>query len=268
MLKKIFFKYILPIVVIFISSIFLVNADFFAVKDLSFVNTKNTDRIFLAGIAKESMEGKYFGLYNKNNFLFYPESEIENSLKEQEKKIKSVNISYSGWTGNIEIDVEEKAAAYLYCAEKKEKCYFMESDGKIFTEFIQSETGILKKDFLVFVEKIKDKNIPAEFLPEAEFEKIIALIGEIKNISLEIKKVEKKEFGEIVFSTKNGSKIIITEKQDFSKIPDTLVKLSSRKSLKIDKNKKDFAQGFAYMNLSFGESIYVCILGEECENNY
>ena len=153
--------------VVFTGSIFFINAEFFAVKNIDFTNTKNTDASYLRGIAKESLEGKYFELYNKSNFIFYPESFIESELLRQEKRIKSVNISYAGFSGDIEIDVEEKQAAFLYCPEgdkkKESSCYFMEQDGKIFTKFNQEETGVLKKDFLVFSEKHTEGEVPETY---------------------------------------------------------------------------------------------------------
>jgi len=267
-IKKIFFRFFLPAVVIFVSSVFLFNAHFLAVKNISFVNTKNIDKSFLEGVIREAMEGKYFGLYNKNNFIFYPETKVENAIKSQEKRVKSVDISYSGFSGNIEIDIEEKKPVYLYCVGKKEKCYFAEFDGKIFTEFSQKETGIPKKDFLILTEKPKDKKIPERFLEEEDFQKVIALVAELETLPIKIQKIEKRDFGEIILKTKNNTKIIINTEQDFSKIPKTLKKVSIKKDLKINKIKKDFPKDLKYINLSYGESVFYCVAGELCQNNY
>jgi hypothetical protein len=140
------------VVIVFTASIFFVNADFFRIKSTNFVNIQNSDMSYLLGIFNESIEGKYFGLYNKNNFLLYPESKAEEKLLEVEKRIKSADISYSSFSGDIEVDIKEKTAVFLYCVNKKTDCYFMEKNGQIFVEFNQTETDILKSDFLVFFE--------------------------------------------------------------------------------------------------------------------
>ena len=269
MLKKIFFRYFLPAIIIFISSIFIFNAKFLSVGEISFINSKNIDTSFLYSILKESLDGKYIGLYSKKNFIFYPETYLEENLKKADKKIKSLKISYKGFSRDIEIDIEKKKEEFIFCTKnEKEKCFFMEESGKIFTEFKQLETETLKKDFLKFIEISKNKNIPEFILEEKGFKKVLELIKELKKTNLEIKKVEKRKFGEMVFYTKNNSKIVFQMNQDFSKIPETIEKLSIKKDLKISKTEKDFEKKIEYLNLSFGENIFYCLEGEECKSNY
>ncbi len=267
--KKIFFKYFLPASIIVVLSIQIFNASFLKIENISFMNASYINENLLKEIIKEQISKKYFGIYNKNNFIFYPESKIEKELKAQEKRIKSVNIVYDNFfSRNIKIDIEERVAIYLYCENKKKDCYFIDKDGKIFAEFNSEETDTKKEDFLVFEVRKKEKVEMDRFWTYYKFEKIINLIEKIDNIGIKIVRVEKKDFEEIIFHTKNKTKIVINKNQDFLKIPRTLTRLSTREDLKIDKNKKDFVKKISYINLSFGEKVYVCFVGEICQKNH
>jgi hypothetical protein len=253
----------IPLFLLFIGTIFFINADFFSLKNIEFHGNKNVDIEVLKEKINLELEKKYSKIYSKNNFLFYPKSLIEKIILEN-KKIKTVDISYKNFYSDIEIDITEKEAEFLYCI-KNDKCFFMEKNGEIFTEFNQGEVEKNKKDFFIFFENTEKKSF---FLGEQNFLEIQKLISDMNSINLNVEKIEKKDFNEFIIYLGSGTKIVFSLNQNYLKITESLKKISSKKSLKINKEKKSFSSDVMYINVSNGENIFYCLRGDGCEENY
>lgn len=263
-MKRIFFRFLIPLFVFFLGVIFLLNSHFLSIKNIEIVGNKNVITRDIKNGMESILSDRYFGLYNKNNFLFYPEDDLEKNILSNQK-IKSVDISYKDFKGNLLVEVIEKVPKFLYCI-KNDICFFMEGDGKIFTEFNEHETEIKKEDFFVFWEgaAIGTEN----FLEEKDFLRVYNLVLEMESIDLKVSSLEKREFNELVMHMSNETKIIFSLHQDFLKIIESVKKISSKKSLKINKEDKDFSSDVVYINMSYGENIFYCLVGEGCEENY
>jgi hypothetical protein len=260
-IKKLLFYFFIPSFSLFITSILLVNSDFFSISSKEFIGYEKVDINFLESKINQELEKKYFSIYNKKNFLLYPREQIEKIILE-DNKIKDVNISYKDSFNDLEIKITEKKPAFLFCKES-DNCFYVEENGKIFTKFIEGEFG-KKRDFFVFF-GTKEKR---EIMSEKNFSKTLVLISDLEELGLKIKNVEKKKFNEIIININGGGKIITFLDQDFSKILESLEKILSKKTLKINKIKKRFSENLKYINMSYGENIFYCLSGDECENNY
>jgi hypothetical protein len=263
-IKKAFFYFFVPIVCLFIGSIFLINADFFSIKKVYFVGEKNVNVLDLEKKIKGHLEKRFFGIYNKKNFLFYPEDLLEEFVLDNEK-IKNIDISYRGFDGQIEIKIEEKKPEFLYCV-RNDECFFMEKNGQIFTKFDQKESEKKREDYFSFFQNIEKKE--KVFLEEKSFKKVEKLILSMGEIDLKVLSLEKRSYDQFVMILKKGTKVIFSLKQDFSKITESLKKISSKSNLRINKNTQDFSTDVIYINVSYGENIFYCMSGEECEKNY
>lgn len=284
-LKRIFFRLFLPIAIIFILIIFFLNASFMEVKGVEVVGDKYVKKENIEKIVQDIFSEKYFGIYNKNNFLFYPETDIENKILESEKRIKNIDISYLKYN-QLKIEIEEKTPEFLFCYSS-DVCNFVEKSGDIFTVFDAEKTEKSKVDFITFkdlffgydsvdeqleleesLEVIKDLEEYDFVFDEDEFEKVTFLLENFENYNLIIKKVVRNSDGNFVFYTKSNKKILIKYNQDFEKIISTLKTLSQKKLFRVDKFKKDFNSDLVYIDLSYNDYIFYCQKGSECEKNY
>ncbi|PID83302.1 hypothetical protein CSB11_02060 [Candidatus Campbellbacteria bacterium] len=277
-IKKFFFKFLVPIISLFILTIFLHNAQFMKIKNFNIVGNKYVSKEDIQNQFDTILQEKYFGIYNKNNFIFYPESQMEKVLLENQKRIKNIDISYQNLR-KIKIEIEEKDPKYLFCFEK-EKCNFTEYNGKIFTPFNQEKTEIKRGDFVVFqdlflgyvnqdeTEVLRDfQNYNQVYTPSL-FEKVTTLLKAFENYNLSIKKVIRNKDGNFVLYTKSNKKILIKYNQDFEKIIPTLKTLSQKKIFRVDKFEKDFNSDLIYVDLTYQDYIFYCQKGEVCQNNY
>ena len=263
-IKKFFFKIFIPICLFFIGTIFFFNMDFFRLENIKVSGLSPFENLEIKQNILDKNKEKYWGIYKKDNFIFYPESDIKKEIYKNEK-VKSVDISYFKNLKNIEVNIEKKKTEHIYCI-KDEKCFFMESDGVVFTEFNQEETSVEKKDFLVFFEDVTEKR---EFFLEKEmFYKIKKLKDDFFKKKLEVLKIEKRDFGEMIFYLRGGTKIIFLKDQDFSKILKSLEKILAKKTFRINKTLKSFPENILYINFSYGETILYCLKEEGCENNF
>src|SRR3989338_737777 len=90
--------------------------------------------------AESILNGKYFGLVPKSNFLIYPKSEIVEAIRDKWKRIDELEVEIASPT-RLQISIKEREEAHTWCRElgdttenKTEQCYFMDKDGYIFDE--------------------------------------------------------------------------------------------------------------------------------------
>jgi hypothetical protein len=210
----------------------------------------------------------YFGLYHKDNFLFYPEGEIKKRILEKFKKISEIKISYQGFlSDDIKLVIKEKEAAFLYCRHSDQKCFFMEKNGQIFSEYKEAEVNKSRKEFLVFTD-LKSETIPNFFLEEKDFTKLRSFLLDFEREDLKIVRVFRTGDDEYLLETKSGAVLIVLSNQDFNKIIEVFRKINIKDDLKIDRKKKDFKKAVAYINFSFGDTVFYCMHGDQCQNNY
>ena len=262
-IKKIIFKFLLPVGFFFFVSVFLLNLNFFNIKKVKISGISFVSESKIQNIVDNELKGKYFNIYNKDNFIIFPKNKIEEKIKKEEKMVYGVDISYIDFMRNLEIKVEERNPEYLFC-ESVSNCFFMEDDGYIFDYFSKNKTKKEKKDFIVFEGKKRDK---LYFLSSVEMEDVNYLVQEIKKNGLKIISIQKKD-GLFIFKINGGTKIIFLRKQKVSKIFETIQKLLIKKDFEIDKKEKRFLKDIVYINLSYDQRIFYCMKGDVCENNY
>ncbi len=215
---------------------------------------------------RQELAGRYFSLFDKDNYLFYPEGRLEDNLKQGFREVKEVEIFYDDFfSRKLRVEIKERKPKFLFCL-KKDKCFFMEEDGYVFSKLPPEELKV-KKNFIVFLTE-RDSKVPQFYLEEKEFTKLRTLIMDLYNLGLKIVKVVSLKNEEILLKTKSGASLVINLKGEVSKIPDILKKASLKDDLKIDYQKKDFKNRVDYVNLTFKNRIYYCMGGDVCQSNY
>ena len=95
----------------------------------SFVSTDS-----VLSVANTALQGKYLGLFARANFLWYPKSEILNTLQYSNSWIDTITIDRTNLT-TIEIKIKERVPVAVWCGLSRATptpCKLMDVQGNIF----------------------------------------------------------------------------------------------------------------------------------------
>ena len=255
-IKKFLFFYFFPFFLVFDIFLFIFNSHFLAIKKIDIV-AKGFDLKQKKEIRKEIgniLNERYYHLFNKDNYIFYPKDFIIKKLKKEYKEIKNIDIKNEKWFSKIQINIEERKVENFYCqSEKKINCYAVDKDGYIFKNIKLAKNAkniFLSKDIL---------NIGSKFFnSDEENKKIKKLILFLKEKKIENNFLIKPNKYFYIFKLKNNTKIIFN-----SDISEDDFKLKINKFLE----KKNF-KNIAYLDISLRDRIDYCEKGEVCEGNF
>ncbi|MFA5987444.1 MAG: hypothetical protein WC797_02230 [Candidatus Paceibacterota bacterium] len=106
------------------------------IKDAIAVGVKATDARIIEEFARESISGKYLGLFKRSNIFFYPKQNIEYTLKKNIARLNDVNVDVRGRV--VVVSVSERLPVYLFCDKPREirprNCLYADSDGFVFDQ--------------------------------------------------------------------------------------------------------------------------------------
>jgi len=277
-IRRIFIFLFIPIILLIIGFIFLMNTKIFALNDIDIYGDKYLDKDKIKKIINSDIEGKNNFFILNRNFIFYPESKIENDLKKNFIEIKDVDISYKSFINykNIKIDIEQKEKKYLWCEDDEhKKCKFVLNNSEIAEDFDQEKTPKKKEDFIVILGKI-DKKIDKKTKKNKiiffktidkfiEFEKIV---DSFVKTGLKIKDIKKDDNREYIIRTKDNVKIIVPD--IFSEeVLENFKIVGNNKEISFDNKTSSFNPKLEYINFSLSnKSIVYCFKEDECVGNY
>ena len=75
----------------------------------------------------ESLQGRYLKFIPKNNFLFIFPSEIENLIKNDYKKVRSVSVQKK-FPDSMSIDIDERKSLLVWCKDDSD-CFLLDENG-------------------------------------------------------------------------------------------------------------------------------------------
>ena len=253
---------ILIIGISFISRIQKIN-----INKIEISGNKVIDSAAIEQVVQEKISGKYFWLYPKTNFLFYPKYSIKKDLQNNFKRLKSLSISVKNFQ-TLEVNVSEYEGEYLWCGTstsfvssidmKEKKCYFLDSRGYAFDESPYFSGGIYFKFYgNNFNNDLQDNNpIGSYFLPD-NFEKIITFKGYLENMNFKPSAFWQDENADgnfLISKDLSGPKIIFKTDSDYEKIAENLESAISTEPL--ISNLKNKFSSLLYIDLRFGNKVY------------
>lgn len=168
-------------------------------------------------ITDNNIEGRYLGLFAKNNFLIFPRFEIEKDILDQIKTIKSVNISWKDWQ-IVTISIEERRPHSVWCGDDVKKaeanCYFMDQTGYIFAEAPVFSGNIFIRNYSLPVIQGASSTDPigTYFLSTSIYSKIFSLIDLLDGRGIAVSKVYFDQM-DFTFYLTTGQTIIFNDKE-------------------------------------------------------
>jgi hypothetical protein len=223
---------------------------------------KIIDQNDIESVIKKNMQGKYFYMFDKSNFLIYPRQKIYNDLLVNFPRIESLAV-YRNGLNTLSVDITERAGAYLYCGPKVpenkseigENCYFINNDGYIFDEAPYFSGDIYLKYFLDL--NIQDENYLGKQMMEPErFQKIIRFVEDIKSLNFKPAYVTFEENIVSIYLETNGTitpRIIFREEDDLNVIFENL-KIAMEQKEFADEIKENYHK-LLYVDLRFENKV-------------
>ena len=236
---------------------------------------KVIDTEVIQGIVEKELEGSYFWLIPKTNFLFYPKYKIIRELEDQYKRLTDIEIKVRG-AQTLEVSVKERVGLYTWCGEdlpaegvnfEDVKCYFMDAQGYIFDQAPYFSGDVYFKFFGPLGDGTKDMESsnflesPAGhyFIPEL-FVRVVLLEDTLSQMGTRVMALYVKDKSEMEFylessgSIRNAPKIIVNQDADFIKIAENLDAALTTEPLKTDFKQK--YSSLLYIDLRFGNKVY------------
>jgi len=152
---------------------------------LSGGNEVVTDKA-LSALVQSELEGKYLHLFPKASIFFYPKKQLEASVLNAFKRVKTASISFTDFQ-SISIDIKERSPYALWCGENetleevKNECYFLDERGFVYA----TAPHFSGNTFFRYYGILEDASLPigAHFLVPDMFREITFFIQTLKSIT-------------------------------------------------------------------------------------
>jgi hypothetical protein len=194
----------------------------------------------------------------KSNRYFLPEKEIETLILNKYNGIDKIKIIKNNT--QLFISFFEHKEKFYYCYDNEKKCFFVDDDGKIFSEIV----GIDDNNKIIFLNNTKYEIGDTLFVTNSQRDSVLDFIKKLKiNFNIVIKKVYLSDY-EYSFITSDDVELIISDDNNIDFIIEKLKKIIKSGKLKLNKD-NEFVKNIKYVNLSFSGRVNYCLIGEVCD---
>jgi len=266
-LRKFFFLALLPFITFLIISVIVFNLNFFKIKNYNFdVDFSVISKEQLKKLVDESLVHRYFYVYSKNNFLFYPKQEIAKKILQYSNEIESVDIFLDNSFNDLKIKITKRKPKFLECDFSGNKCAYADINNFVFKKVKKEAKEKVKKEYLIFY--VDDVKIGENIFDKNKFNEILNFIKKVEATGLKVVSI-KKDNKDFIYKIKilGGTKLILSRKQDLNLAGKTFMEIVKDKNLKVNKKKKSFENKIYYINLSNEKFVFYCV-SDECKGNY
>lgn len=133
----------------------------------------------------KSMEGKYVSFLPKNNYLFISERKIDYLLKDQYKKIRSVEIEKK-FPDYLRISISERKSVLVWCANDNE-CYLIDENGVAYAKADFNSQELIQNHLLKITDKSGENVHIGEKIMSSGFEEyLVSLKEKILTLGVEV----------------------------------------------------------------------------------
>jgi hypothetical protein len=228
--------------------------DTFQIKEINVTGASDRNTVLIKQTAVELMKGSIGFIIPKTSVFFYPQQEINSSIKGNFPSLSSVKVN-TGLTGSLEIVVEERKQSAFWCSGIQ-VCYFMDNAGFVFGRASEgdsaSDTLYIKYHGLITGDPVNNI-FGNKDLGENFFDNLNAFISDLKNSGIDISDVNVVDIDNAELTTRSGFGI----KFD----PTELSKPELYKNLNLFLNNMKTSNGgnlpaFSYIDARYGNKIF------------
>jgi len=247
--KKNFFKifFVLSsVLAILIGPSIITKSDYLEISDIKIEGNSIVKSESITPIVLEKIDGDYFYLYSRKNFLLYPKEEIKKEILLKNKRIKSLTLDISGFN-TLNILVEERKPAFVWC-NNLDECFFVDDTGVIFDKSPNFSSDV----YFIFRNGVVGDPIGQEIFGQEKFGEIVSFINNLKILSLSPTSLEI-DGDNLDISVSENSNLFIRVDDDFERAISNLESILNDPKLDLV-NGKEF--NFSYLDLRFGNKIF------------
>lgn len=191
---------------------------------------------------KTELDGKYFRVIPKNNFILFDSERMEAKLKNNFKKIKVVAVSKK-FPNKIGVKIEERNLILSLCS--RGECYFIDENGYAYEKMSSQLKAENKNETIELVDESGREIRENEYVLLPKYvEFLVGIKDELKNnASIEILneyRTESRISEEVIVQTKKGWDIYLNSKFPINKSSQTLKTLLNRHLMLKDLNELEY----------------------------
>ncbi|MCR4279644.1 MAG: hypothetical protein NUV78_02835 [Candidatus Zambryskibacteria bacterium] len=199
-----------------------------------------------AVVARDALRGNYLGLIPRTNALFYPKSQVKESLSREFPRFSSIEVKLSS-INSIKVSVTEREPYALYCssAERPQDasaCFFLDKGGFIFDE-APAFSGTVY--FVYASEQYIESSLGQELMLRSEFEEFADFISQLELLGFQpLAALVGKE--DLVVVMPEQARLIVKREDEFSGIYSNLEAFLNNESIREQGN---FIEKFSELDL-------------------
>lgn len=222
------------------------NLDQIKIKKIVVVGNVNMSSEEIENVIATLIDPRYLGIVAKRNAFLYPKDEIVRVLFETYPRIASVDIETESMR-ILNVRIKERERFVDWCGAVE--CYEVDDRG-----YIYAKEKLKENPTEVFVIKGNDQNIGPEpigkFVLASElFKGIVYSRDALLTIKLQPVEVYVRNRDEIIFTLKNGGKILFSDRRSFEESVENL-----RSAL--TSNVLTASSSFEYIDTRFGNKVF------------
>jgi cell division septal protein FtsQ len=183
----------------------------------------------------------------RSNIFLFSKKELEQELK-QNPAIVSVKIR-KDFFKTLSIDIVEQEKQMLYCVSvEKTECYYVNGSGFVYA---QVEDMIIPEQEIIIYTENQKKQLKDTIIEEKVYKDIVLFVKNLARQEVKIREVYIKSDGVIEFVNGDGTKLITSIFDEFSKDFANLIALFDQQVL----TKEQLSQ-IDYIDLRFGNKVF------------
>ena len=130
----------------------------------------------LMTVINDKLSAKYFNLISANSYFFVSSEELAKKLSKQFKLIEAVKVD-KVFPSRLNVEIKERIVSMAFC--KKEDCYLIDENGRVFSRLSDSQDQIDQADLIfLYDEGSNEISIQNIFFEPSEVE----FIGKVRSL--------------------------------------------------------------------------------------
>ena len=242
--------YIRIILVIFVVYL-VVYSDLLKIRDISVSGTNIINPEEIKDIVKEDLKQNYFLIIPENNLLFLNKEKIATDISHK-FSVNKLEIK-RGWQ-KLKITLEEKVSSLIIY--NSHNFYLSDSDGTITKEITGDEINKYLNTYPVLNIAKEQINIGDQVTNAKAINYLIDLDKNLRSDKFGVKGYESRGVDEITFVASENWRVYFDVGSNVTSSIDNLLTILKQKVP--DKNKLN------YIDLRFGDKVFLCFRGESC----
>lgn len=204
----------------------------------------------------EFLGGSYLWLFPKNNAFLYPKNKLEEYLKENFKRIDTIDVSLKNFQ-RLSVVITERKHFAIWCKglpsqdSSEEDCYFMDKNSTVFAPAPNFSGDAYFKYYGLLT---AEDPVGKEFIASSTiFSDMASFVDSAKKLSIRPQYVLAKGKDEYLMKLSSGTDVLFDTKESLQKTSENLSLLLSTDAIsKLDKTNLPID----YIDLRFGNKLF------------